>query len=69
MAAPPPLPPPMWLILSGIGHVLGWRNRQGWHWTLCGTLTPNGRVTPYQPSRICDKCRAELASRQKPEPA
>ena len=52
---------PMWLVLGGkIGHALAQTQSSGWHYTICGTLTPNGDLTTNRPARICAKCRKVL---------
>ena len=50
---------PMWLPLRGIGHAVA-HTHSGWHFTACGTYTPNGPPTPERPARICSKCRERL---------
>jgi len=51
---------PAWLILDGIGHVLV-SSESHWHYTLCGTMTPNGAMQADElPRRKCRRCVAKL---------
>jgi len=51
---------PAWLILEGVGHVLVSRESY-WHYTLCGTMTPNGAMqADGLPRRKCRRCVAGL---------
>lgn len=62
MAGVPVESVPYWLVLlgrgGGVAHALH-STQSGWHYTLCGILTPNGALRVHPP-RICRKCRLAL---------